>query len=227
MILSSSQFAIQVYNVLLVIHIVAGVAALLSLFVAVYSKLIQNRHSLHLLSGRVFAIGMTAVFITTIPLTILRPNLFLLVIGIFSFYMTFHGWRMAVNRKGAPGFWDLRGAEIMMLTSVVMIGIGLYQIYHNNDSGIMLTVFGGIGGYLAVENLLAFRKGTLKGKERISSHLGSMMGAGIAAITAALVTNVQTDPVWLAWIAPTLLITPVIIYAQRRHRSGRLPKPVR
>lgn len=215
----------MIYSVLLFIHILAGIAAVLSLFVAVFTKLIQNRHNLHLISGKIFAIGMTVVFITTIPLTFIKPNLFLLVIGIFSFYMTFHGWRMAVNRKGAPGFWDKRGTEIMIATAAVMIGIGSYQIFGGDQNGIILLVFGGIGGYLAFENMLAFKKGVFKGKERISSHIGSMMGASIAAITAALVTNVQTEPVWLAWVAPTLVIAPLIIYTQRRHFSGKLPKP--
>lgn len=217
----------MIYSILLFIHVVAGILAVLSLFVAVFTKLIQNRHRLHILSGRVFAIGMTTVFVTTIPLTMIKPNLFLLVIGIFSFYMTFHGWRMAVNRKGAPGFWDKRGTEIMIATAALMIGIGGYQLLGGNQNGIILLVFGGIGGYLAFENLLAFNKGTFKGKERISSHIGSMMGASIAAITAALVTNVQTEPVWLAWVAPTLIITPLIIYTLRKHRGGKLPKPIK
>lgn len=225
--MSSSQFAIQVYNVLLVIHILAGLAAVLSLFVAVFTKLIQNRHNLHLISGKIFSIGMTTVFVTTILLTMIKPNLFLLVIGIFSFYMTFHGWRVAVNRKGIAGFWDKRGAEIMLLTSLVMGVVGGYQLFEQQDSGLILLVFGSIGGYLALQNLHDFRAGRLRGKERISSHIGSMMGAGIAAITAALVTNVQTDPVWMAWIAPTLVITPFIFLAIRRHRRGQLPKPVR
>lgn len=222
-----SELATQVYSVLLFTHIVAGIAAVLSLFVAVYSKLVQNRHSLHLISGRIFTIGMSLVFITTVPLTIIKPNLFLLAIGIFSFYMTFHGWRVAVNRKGIAGFWDKRGAEIMLLTSLVMGTVGGYQLFEQEDSGLMLLVFGSIGGYLALQNLLDFRAGRLRGKERISSHIGSMMGAGIAAITAALVTNVQTDPVWMAWMAPTLVITPFIFLAIRRHRRGQLPKPVR
>lgn len=215
---------LSAYAGILAVHILAGVAALLSLFVAIYSKLIRNRHRLHVISGRIFTIGMTVVFFTTVPLTILRPNIFLLVIGIFSFYLTFHGWRTAVNRKGVPGFWDKRGAEIMLATSFFMILSGFYRLYEGDGHGVTLSFLGSIGGFLALSNLLRFREGPMKGKERISSHIGFMMGAGIAAITAAAVTNQVTEPVWLGWIAPTLLLMPLIAYARRRHEKGLLPK---
>lgn len=41
-----------------------------------------------------------------------------------------------------------------------------------------------------------------------------MGGAYIAAFTAFLVTNIQTEPVYLGWLLPTALGTPAIIYFQ-------------
>ena len=37
-----------------------------------------------------------------------------------------------------------------------------------------------------------------------------MMGGTIAVITAVLVVNVNIEPVWIWWVLPTALITPVI-----------------
>jgi hypothetical protein len=47
-----------------------------------------------------------------------------------------------------------------------------------------------------------------------------MLAGTIATLTAALVTNVSTDPVWIAWLLPTVLITLVIIYWNRRTLKG-------
>ncbi len=49
-----------------------------------------------------------------------------------------------------------------------------------------------------------------------------MMGASIAAATAFLVVNIQTNPVWITWIAPTVVITPLIIYLNRRVLYDRI-----
>ena len=80
---------------LLSIHITAGFAALLSAFVATLSKSFDAAHKWHVISGKVFFIGMSVVFCTALPISIVRSNIFLLLIAIFSFYMTFSGWRYA------------------------------------------------------------------------------------------------------------------------------------
>jgi hypothetical protein len=57
---------------------------------------------------------------------------------------------------------------------------------------------------------------------RIANHLIRMMGATIAVITAFLVVNVHFDPGWVVWLAPTVVLTPLIIVWSRRARQGRL-----
>jgi len=53
----------------------------------------------------------------------------------------------------------------------------------------------------------------------IARHLTNMMAGTIATVTAVLVVNVATDPVWIAWIAPTVVITPFIFYWNKRTLS--------
>ncbi len=204
------------YQVLLIIHIVAGFAALFSSFVAILTKMGYDHHPTHLISGRIFCWSMTGVFLTSVALTLIRPNMFLLVIAIFSFYLTYHGWRMALNRKGEVETADKAGAWVMILTAGVMLVTGIFYHFGGNSFGIVLFFFGLIGGFLAGQNLLQFRKGGLKGKDRISSHQGSMIGATIAAVTAFLVTNISTNPAWLIWIAPTVFMVPLIFLANRK-----------
>jgi len=48
-----------------------------------------------------------------------------------------------------------------------------------------------------------------------------ILGGSIALLSAAiaLVTNVTTEPIWVAWLAPTVVITPVIFYWNKRTLS--------
>ena len=56
--------------------------------------------------------------------------------------------------------------------------------------------------------------------------LTNMSSRTIATITAVLVVNVDTNPVWLAWILPTLIITPVIVWWNFRVvRRGAIRSP--
>jgi hypothetical protein len=77
----------MLYSFLLILHIASGTAALFGAAGAIATKVIADNHKLHILSGRTFFYGMLLVFLTTVPMTILRPNLFLILIGIFSFYL--------------------------------------------------------------------------------------------------------------------------------------------
>lgn len=206
----------MLYTILLYIHIIAGFSTLISAIVAIFTKVFDISHRIHLLSGRVFFFGMAFVFVTTLALVLLKPNHFLLLIGIFSFYMAFSGWRAAKNRKGIAGIPEYAATSIMTLAGLIMLGIGVFNLIHNNSNGIILLVFGGVGCALAYSSYRGYQSGRLKGKERIGHHLGMMMGATIAALTAFLVTNFQTNPVWILWIAPTAVITPLIFMMSNR-----------
>lgn len=206
----------MIYNLLLITHITAGFAALIGAAGAVSTKTIIPNHLWHTRFGSVFFYGMVLVFLTTVPMTIIRPNIFLLLIGIFSFYLAWSGWRMAVNRSGDAKLADKLGIIVMGTAAVIMIGLGVWILSAGDGNGVTLTIFGAIGGGFSLKDYRQYKKGPVKGKERISAHLSAMMGATIAAVTAFLVVNIQTDPVWIAWIAPTAVIVPFIVYLNRK-----------
>lgn len=205
----------MVYSILLAIHIVSGGLALLGAIGAISTKVFDLRHLWHVYSGRLFFTGMLMVFLTTLPMTLIKPNLFLFLIGIFSFYLAWSGWRKAVNRSGVPAKSDFIAVLLMAITGLAMLSWGAWLIYSGDGNGITLTVFGAIGGVLSLQEFRQFRSGPLKGKARIRAHLVSMMAATIAALTAFLVVNIDTDPVWIAWLLPTAIITPLIFWMSR------------
>lgn len=198
------------------IHIAAGMLAVGGASIAIFVKMMEKNHRWHIFAGRLFFYSMLVVFLTVLPLTYINPNPFLFLIGIFSFYMTFTGWRYAVNRKGIADRVDFFAMFVMALTAFAMLVYGLSLFLNSNGYGVVIFVFGVLGGWLAYTNYKSYKAGPVKGKDRISSHLNSMMGATIAVLTAVLVVNVQTDPVWIAWLLPTVVITPIMMWMDRK-----------
>ena len=82
--LPSTQVELMVGAILLLVHIAAGSIALLTAVVAIVTA---KGGRYHVLVGRIYAIAMTVIFITALPLTILGSSVFLLLIAVFSFYL--------------------------------------------------------------------------------------------------------------------------------------------
>ncbi len=57
----------------------------------------------------------------------------------------------------------------------------------------------------------------IKGKAWIRYHIGRISGAYLATITAFLVNNVHTDPEFVAWLLPTTIGVPAIVYFKRQY----------
>jgi len=179
------------YNTLLIIHIIAGMAALTAAFVATAAKTINVGHKWHVYAGTVFFWGMVVIFLTAIPMTIIKPNPFPFLIAIFSFYMALSGWRLARNRRGIPRPLDWTTASVMAVTSAAMILFGVSMLIRGDSNGITIIVFGGIGATLSFSDLRTLRAGGVKGKTRVANHLSMMLAGTIATTTAFIVTQLH------------------------------------
>ena len=200
-------------EILLFIYIGSGTVSLICSLMAVSSKKGSNFHRK---VGRIYTIGMATIGVTAIPMAIISEKMFLFLIALFSSYLVFAGWRFAVNRSGRPSKLDWFAVSVMLLTSIIMY-ISAYIIStEGNDMWITLAVFATIAAGIGLADVKSHISSRTIGKKRIARHLTNMLAGTIATLTAALVTNVSADPVWIAWLVPTVLITPVIIYWNRR-----------
>ena len=199
----------EMMQILLPIHILAGTIALLCAAMAVSS---EKGKKLHVLSGRTYFWCMVAIFLTSIPMSIITNNIFLFLIAIFSFYLAFAGMRFARNRKGVTTTLDWIIVSLMILSGVGMWILAAIYFMNNNSQYIPLLVFGFLAIALGYADFKSHKNKTAIGKERLSRHLTNMMGGTIAVITAVLVVNVDLEPAWVWWVLPTALITPVIFW---------------
>lgn len=212
----------MLYNILLVIHIAAGSVALLMAMIALVTAK-GGRH--HVLAGRVYASGMTVIFLTSLPLAILGASIFLLLIAVFSFYLVFAGWRFARNRRGRPRPVDWSAVAIMGAIGLAMWGYGIALASDGDDQWVTMLLLGSIAVALSLADTRYYFRLTKKkrpsGSKRIRRHLTNMLAGTISTVTAVFVVNVDTDPAWLAWILPTVVITPLIVWWNAR--IGRKP----
>ncbi len=175
----------------------------------------------HRRSGQLYVVGMTAALLLAIIVSLLKSNVFLLLIGLFSGYFVYTGWRLAKVRNGARSQLDQYATWLMLVVSAVMASYGLFVLVTGNTMGIVLLVFSCVAALPAWQD---YRLGEQwpKGKERIKLHLGRMGGASIATLTAVFVVNVHTSPGFLAWLLPTFVITPIIVYWMRKVAGGSI-----
>ena len=204
-------------GILLSIHILAGTIALLFAALAVSS---EKGKKLHVLSGRAYFWSMVGIFLTAIPMSIINSNLFLFLIAIFSFYLAFAGMRFAKNRKGIATTIDWIAVSLMILSGLGMWALAVIYFINDNSQYITLLVFGFIALALGYGDYRSHKNKTAIGKERIAKHLTNMMAGTIAVVTAVLVVNVNIEPIWIWWLLPTAVITPIIFYWNKKTLSS-------
>ena len=207
------------------IHIAAGSVALLTAVLALITAKGKTRH---VQAGRVYAIAMTIIFLTAVPLSVFDRdgfNLFLLLIAFFSFYLVFAGWRFARNRTRRPHPVDWAAIALLGLAGLGMWGYGAVLGQEGDSQWVTLAAFGAIALALGVVDA-HFHWQQPRGAQRIARHLTNMLAGTIATLTAVTVVNVDINPdswipAWLPWILPTVMVTPLIAWWNRHIRRSR------
>lgn len=204
---------------LLVVHVFAG---LLSLLTGMMEFILQKGTVFHKRIGKLYYLAMFIVFLTSVYVSITKGNWFLLLIGIFSFYLVQSGVRFNTYRvKNDLKLTDQFRVLFYGLSFVTMVLLGLISLKQNLSLGIILLVFGGIGmSLIALESKYFLFKRPVHDKNiYMREHIGRMTGSYIAATTAFLVNNIRFLPTVVIWLAPTVLGFLVIFYFSRPYRK--------
>lgn len=205
------------FTILFVLHILSGFIALLSGIVPMIAKKGGYWHNLF---GRIYFWAMFGVFVTSVPMALIKSNIFLFTIAVFSFYFVLTGYRFSLRK----GFHLLNGFDlwIMRTTLVTSLGMVSYAVYlyfyADHDAWIILGVFGIISLRQTFSDLRKFGKAG-KHNEWISEHLNRMGGGYIATFTAFTVTNLTFLPVLVGWLGPTVVGLVIMVIAGRRAKQ--------
>ncbi|WP_193187708.1 hypothetical protein [Nisaea sediminum] len=218
---------------LLTAHIVFGA---LSLAAAAFAVAAPKGRRLHRIAGRIYVLAMTGVFVSAIMLSLRSNDLFLMVVGIFSYYMVLSGYRALYLKQPAasadlrfrPGALDKGAAQF---TLIACSGLAAYgAVYWYTDLAPVLMVLGSIGALMALLDLRRFKSTRVEPTRWFFTHMIRMLGGTIASVTAFLVTNAEMLPPLARWLAPTLagtvVITLWVFWYKRKFASGSAPETV-
>jgi uncharacterized membrane protein len=204
-------------RLLLTLHVASGVVALISALIAISAK---KGRRVHNWAGRIYFGAMLSVAITAIPVAIIRPNAMLFMLALFSTYMAYVGWRFGrearLNTEGRPIV-----ERLMVLVGSGMVAWGFLEVVSGEPMGWAQVAFGGIALQMAIQDLRVKRL-KLEFANRIAAHLQHMLGGTIATVTAVLVQQVvsrmETGDPWAVavWLAPTIVINPLIFVWSRK-----------
>jgi len=205
---------------LLISHASAG---LITLITGIVAMLTPKRLKLHKPAGKVFYYTMWYVVMSAFLLSYMRSNVFLFLVGTLTFYTNVTGFRAIAHYKSKIVKinwidWSSWIITIVLLAAVQYLLLSKYG-FRFDGAFIVINVFTIILIANLIQDMKLFR-GSRSKKEYLVAHIGKMGGTFIAAITAALVQNVTTDPIWVAWLMPTALVTPILIYFSRSVKNG-------
>ena len=185
---------------------------------------IKKGNKRHKKLGMIYVYGMSTIFVTAIPLSLLGEfNAFLFVIAIFSFYLAFAGYRQGRNRNGAREQIDKVLGVFIIVASILFYVLAVRAYLVDDSMWITSVIFGTIA---LVGGINDFRRMKIVEPpnfyDRTNLHLNLMLGGSIATTTAFIVTIDPFSILWLNWVAPTIVGTPIIIYFSRRELAKKV-----
>lgn len=212
----------QGIKIFIIIHAAFGGIAFVAGFISMIAK---KGHLLHRKSGLVFFYSMVISAVSAMIISVLpnHESPFLFAVGIFSLYFVLVGKRALKFKFKNPNLlFDKWIAVIMIITGALMIILPaiLYQ-----KINIILLVFGIVGIFSAVKNLIIYKDAERLRKGWLKMHLGNIMGGYIAATTAFVVVN-QFFPSFYGWFIPGIIGGVFIAYWMRKVRLQMKSKAV-
>lgn len=215
----------QTIKILIYIHAFFGGLGLITGMISIFVKKGGFNHKR---TGKIFS--YTMIISSLVSLIVARmpnhENLFLFLIGIFTIYLILAGNRALTlkNKTKTKADWiDKLVSGIMLLVSIGMLILGIIGMIQKVENSILYLFFGGFGVFMTIRDFQTFQVFTEKKDAWLISHLGRMMGALIASVTAFLVAGLHIGTT-LVWIMPTILGTVYIVHWNRRLKSKNKSK---
>lgn len=211
-----------------IVHISAGTLAFVGGLVAIVAP---KGKSLHKKVGLVYVWSMLIVALTAVLMSLVKTDLltFFVPLSFFTLQLTLGGWRALERKKIRPNTeyrtppldWII--VCVALVAGAIFVVLGVWRWMKGGTMGIVSAVFGVIGVMRAMSDIRLFRN-IQRGinPERMEwwfAHLGGMMGAYIATVTAVLVVNGTFLPPLVRWLAPTAIGTIGILIWTRYYRQ--------
>jgi hypothetical protein len=209
-----------IITILKYLHIAAGSIALLAGPIAMAN---QNGGKTHRISGNAYLFSMFFIVLSSIILSVYSGKWFLFMVGIFSLYLVGTGYRALylknLHKGQKPYLIDwilLYGSGI---TAIALLIWGGTSLYYQNSFGVVSITF----GFVMLRGVRSdFKRFTVPPTEKnhwLFSHISGMIGGYIATITAFTVQNIEMNPSWVPWLAPTAILVPFLVMTIKKFKN--------
>lgn len=241
----SEVFMFLLYKVALYSHITCGTMALFLFWYPLFVKKGSPNHNRFggYYAKLMYLVGWSGVVCCTLvlldPLAIRQVSdlsgeqlerfiqrnrglaVFLLMLSVLTISSIYHGLavlKAKEKRQQLKNTTHLGLLGALLACSIVILALGL-QVGNT-----LLIVFALLGSILALASLRYIFKKTIKQRQWIIEHLGSMLGSGIGVYTAfsavggrhVLLELLGNDGIILSWIAPGVIGSVGIAWASRK-----------
>lgn len=209
----------ETVKILIYIHAFLGGIGLIT---GIGSIIAKKGSPLHKKMGKLFSFGMIGSSLISIPISWMpnHENLFLFLIGLFTIYLVLAGNRaLTFKTKIEAKRVDKIISGSMLFFSVIMVVIGFYGVLNTISFSILFLFFGGFGLFLTIKDFRFYKNTDRLKNARIIAHIGKMIGALIASITAFIIAGLGIGTL-IAWMLPTALGTIYIIYWIRKMKTN-------
>lgn len=200
----------SVYSVLVVLHIVAGVVALITFWVAGLSR---KGSPLHKGAGRIYLQSMLGVLGTALPMSLFHLAAGRVGIGTFLAYLVvitgtamWLSWR-AIQLKREPDLYFNQPYLVVALLNIVS-GLGVFALGVERSQPLLMG-FSWVGVVIGVGMLRKYRASRHArptGNWWLSEHYGAMLGNGVATHIAFL--GIGMRPLLQAFESPIVMLLP-------------------
>jgi uncharacterized membrane protein len=204
------------------IHVLAGVAAIVSGLVAIASR---KGGRVHVKSGRLFIYAYIVLVITAIlGVAVFEFRSFLAIATIASSYDVFAGYRALRLRGRRPQFMD-RAASLLALLAPAAFVFAIRALHKPWSPALTWSVLGGLIGLALYDLFRIVLPISWLRRVWLQEHLYKMMAAFIAATATGAATIL---PQWAPWSALVPVIageglTVYFLFAYRRPRAQTCP----
>lgn len=216
-------------NITIAIYIHAFFGGI-GLLAGTLSFIVRKGSKVHTLSGKCFSFAMITSSLISMPLACMpgHENTFLFLIALFTIYMVLAGNR-ALSFK--PRFKKIKAdlsdnliSGSMLVFSVVMIVFGIYGLLNKLPNAVLYVFFGVIGLFMSWRDFVFYKNPSKTKSTWLVNHIGRIVGAYIASITAFLVAGLHLGTL-VYWIGPTVLGSIAIVYWVRKVKRGTWARP--
>jgi hypothetical protein len=218
-----------IYEFFRLSHILAGVLALV---IAPVAMIVRKGGVNHRRWGKVYYWSMAWIFVSTAALVLFRPNIFLLAVGVLSFYQAFSGervLRMKRPERDRPQAIDWAGASVAVASgaAVILWGAGLaLGLIGGEQPGDLALAFSALGIFFGlaviqagIADMRRFRAPPGEPRAWWYHHMSGMLGSYVGAVTAFMVQTVSrwmynvealAPYAWVVWVLPAAVGSPLI-----------------